>query len=156
MEIVAKDLEAVLRPAKPDVLLLLRVEVVGGRKDSRDTRDRRDSRDSRMGGGLHLGIVRVAGRPASVRLQDALEDDRLRVGGVIVLRVRHNHEVGRALDVEGRRVIVQEHEDVPSERLWYCLLDHYSAPRVVHVVHVVLAVLVVCVVLLSCVCCVWS
>ena len=126
MEIVPKDLEAVLRPAKPDVLLLLRVEVVGGRKD-RDTRDRRDSR---MGGGLRLAMVLVAVPLASVPLQDALQDDRPRVGGVIVLRVRHNHEVGRALDVEGRRVIVQEHEDVPSERLWYCLLDHYSAPRV--------------------------
>ena len=153
MEIVAKDLEAVRRPAILDLLLLLRVEGVGGVRDRRDSTDRRDSR---MGGGLRQAMVLVAGPPASVPLQDALQDDRLRVGGVIVLRVRHNHEVGRALDVEGRRVIVQEHEDVPSERLWYCLLDHYSAPRVVHVVHVVLAVLVVCVVLLSCVCCVWS
>ena len=127
-EIMAKDLEAVLRPAIPDLVLLLRVEGVGtGRSRVRDNRD--CGGGSRMDGTGGLAMVLVAGQPASSALQDALQEDCRRVGDEVVLRVCHNHEVGGRLDVERRLAIVQQHEHVPSQRLWGCLLVHYSAPR---------------------------
>ena len=114
---MAKDLEAELRPAILDLVLLLRVEVVrGGRRDSRDRRDSMDPSVERGIGGL--AEVLVAGPSAGPALQDALQQDRLRVGGVVVLRVRHNHEVGGALDVERRLAVVHQHEHVPSQHLW--------------------------------------
>ena len=123
-EIVAKDLEAVLGPAKLDLLLLIGVEVVrrgrspirGSKDSSTDSMDGMDRRGVHVAGGL--AQVLVAGCPARPGLQQALQDDRVRVAGVVILRVRHNHEVGGALDVERRLAVVEQHEHVPSQRLW--------------------------------------
>ena len=90
---MAKDLEAPLRPAIPDIMLLLRVEVVGS-GDSRGCRGRSRDRSRMTDIVVLLAVVLIAGCPASSGLQDALEEDCLRVGGVVILRVRHNHEVG--------------------------------------------------------------
>ena len=73
-----------------------------------------DGRMRALGG---LLVVLLACLLAGSGLQNALQDDGVRAGVGVILRVRQSHEVGGGLDVERCLAIVQQHEHVRSQRL---------------------------------------